>query len=64
MAIVELVDLLDAALQVLNPFLNLNNSYVKGAVVDSLIFESRLDRQHLFLKLFDASVLTGKFLTL
>ena len=62
--IVELVDPLDMTLQVLDSFLNLNDGDVQGAMVDLLVFESGLDRKHLFLELLDTNILVSEFLSL
>ena len=64
MAVVEFVNPLDTALQILDSLLNLDDGNVKGAMVNSLILKSSLDRQHLLLKLLDAHVLTSEFLSL
>ena len=62
--VVEFVDPLDTALQVLDLLLDLDNGNIEGTVIDSLIFESRLHGQYLFLKLLDSLILVSEILTL
>ena len=64
MGVVEVIDPLDMALQILDLLLDLNDGNVKSAMVDSLFFESRLHGQHLLLELLDTLVLLGKLLPL
>ena len=63
-AVVEFVDPLGATLQILNPLLNLYNGNIKGTMVDSLIFKSSLNRQHLLLEFLDPCILASKLLSL
>ena len=63
-AVVEFVNPLDVALQILNSFLNLNDGDIQSTMVDSLIFESGLDRQHLLLEFPDLHVLASELLPL
>ena len=64
MGVVEIIDPLNAALQVLDPLLNLDDSDVESAMVNSLVLESSLQSQHLLFELLDALVLASDLLSL